>query len=125
MQARVGLAQDVKAWIQIAVEKFDRGEFSEFDLEVLLQLVANHQPTRRALVLFALDPHLNSQVVAWSDPEMDDPTLDDLPAPYETVSAALHDGWELVSAPGQGSGRDERCEGTGLVGFEYVLQRVE
>lgn len=51
-----------------------------------------------------------------------DPTSDGLP--YESVHAAIIDGWRLIQAPDvwAGIGSDEAGE---VIGFQFILEKIE
>ena len=119
------LAQEIRAWIEISIPKLDCGELSQFDFDVLRQLVVQHQPKRRALVLFSRDPHLNADIVAWTDPAVRDPTAESGAPPYDTILAAITDGWELISTPTASNDSAADSAETGIVGFEYILHRKD
>lgn len=51
-----------------------------------------------------------------------DPTLDSLP--YDSVHAAIVDGWRVVQFPDPWSGIQAQGSGE-LIGFQFVLEKIE
>ena len=81
------------------------------------------------LVLYTHSPDLNSGVVAWS---VFDGTRDEQPstaseeaAPYESVVAAMRDGWRVIQFPQQFPAHPGMEYQTSLLKFEYILEKLQ
>lgn len=116
--------REIEVWIQDASQKLEQNTLQPFDFDVLRLLIqSNLFNQQRLLYLYAKDPHLNSEVIAWSNPHDPDPPSTPQERPYMTVSQALDDGWQIVHFPQMGtvSNKNE----TTLVGCEFILQKLE
>ncbi len=86
------------------------------------------QQRQRLLYLHALKPSIRADVVgvalhepiAGSVTEVDPEAVDIL---YETVHAAMVDGWRVVHFPDQ-RGRFEDRE-IDVIGYEFILEKIE
>ena len=84
---------------------------------------------QRLLYISAESTHLQSaavsaaiyEPVAGSLTELD-PTASTLP--YDSVHAALIDGWRLIQAPDQWAGIAEESAGD-IIGFQFILEKLE
>jgi hypothetical protein len=117
------LPREVDVWIDDALRKLQSGELTAFDFEVLRYLVGAQQRRRRVLVLFTRDALIQSDVIAWNDPDVPDPPTTPESPPYRTVRDAIADGWELVTTPPPWVDPEDGI--TGALPFEYVLHRME
>jgi hypothetical protein len=86
-------------------------------------------PVRQQLLfLCAATPNPMSAVVAWS---LFDGTGGTTPMagdsdrpPYESVLAAMKDGWRVIQAPTLAAAAPGREHETGFLRFEYVLEKL-
>jgi hypothetical protein len=84
---------------------------------------------QRLLILYSAEADLASQVVGWSEY---DATRDSVPEtgqqsrpPYQSVFAAMRDGWRVVQLPQLVAPRpDDPYSGAHLKN-EYVLEKLE
>ncbi len=84
---------------------------------------------QRLLYIHAKNPSVMSGVIAMTtiEPtegfrlEIDAEQIDEWP--YETVHAAIVDGWQVVQFPMQQAAYDDRD--IDVVGYEFVLQKME
>ena len=91
-------------------------------------LSAPHSARQRLLYLHASMPSLHAPVVAAAmhepvagaltqiDPLVADP-------PYDSVAAAIVDGWRVVHFPNQRSPFEDRE--IDIVGYEFILEKLE
>lgn len=82
---------------------------------------------QRILYLNSVSRGIHSAVVAWALHEPTSgqiPTIetDGAPPPYETVHAAVVDGWRVIHFPDQRSDSDP--VEPGVLGYEFILERI-
>lgn len=85
--------------------------------------------TRQQLLFLSLaTPHLGSKVVAWSlfDGTGRTQTMagDTSEPPYESVLAAMKDGWRVIQVPALHAPPVGQEHETGFLRFEYVLEKL-
>jgi hypothetical protein len=106
------------------------GRLTLEDLDALEQLALDHQrPLRqRLLYLHASSPSIRSRVVAAAQHEPTpgsvtqiDPLAPEIP--YESVFAAILDGWRVIHFPDQRAPFDDRD--IDIVGYEFILEKRE
>ena len=125
------LAQQVEAWVDKVRAKIKGGGIIESDLDELLQSAwASSKTTRqRLLYLYAHLPSIRSgrvismalhEPVAGSITEI---TTTPQEWPYETVHAAIVDGWRVIHFPDQRAPFDDHE--IDILGFEFILQKLE
>jgi hypothetical protein len=86
--------------------------------------------TRQQLLFLSLaTPNLNSQVVAWSlfDGTGRITTMagDSEVPPYESVLAAMKDGWRVIQVPQLTAASPGQEHQTDFPRFEYVLEKLQ
>jgi len=81
------------------------------------------------LVLYAHSPDLNSKVVAWSlfdgTTEKQPSTASEKSPPYESVVAAMREGWRVIQFPQQFPAYPGTEYTTSFLKFEYILEKLE
>lgn len=112
----------VALWVAQAREKLRAGTLGEADLDALLAATAAPLARQRLLYLHAREPSVTSAVVGWAFPGEDPGGVKPL-LPYNTVLEALADGWQAIHFPQQLAPFDDRE--TDIVGFEFILQRLD
>jgi hypothetical protein len=84
---------------------------------------------QKLLILYLHSPDLNSKVVAWSAYDGTGATAstsgDAKEPPYESVVAAMHDGWRVVQFPQQFPAYPGTEYTTAYLKFEYILEKLE
>lgn len=114
------------AWIQDARRKLADGAFAPADLDALAALLGRGS-RQRLLYLHTREPSVTSAVIAMVEhdpaaaPRELSPFQDEWP--YDSVLAAMRDGWQVIHFPNQLSPFDD-CD-TDLAGYEFVLQKLE
>ena len=83
---------------------------------------------QQLLFLCAATPNLMSPIVAWSMYDGTGRTTNmagdgDRP-PYESVLAAMKDGWRVLQVPVLAAPAPGREHETGFLRFEYVLEKI-
>jgi hypothetical protein len=83
---------------------------------------------QQLLFLCLATPNLMSQVVAWSifdGTGRSSPMAGDTDQPpYESVLAAMKDGWRVIQVPTLQAAAPGREHETGHLRFEYVLEKL-
>lgn len=99
----------------------DAGDLDALEARVL---AAMPEPRRqRLLYLHAREPSVHSGVIGWAQHPGTDAGAEAGECPYATVLAAIEDGWQAIHFPQQMGPVDDRE--TDLVGFEFILQKLE
>ena len=84
---------------------------------------------QKLLVLYAHSPDLNSRTVAWSaydgTGQEKHTTGDSEGPPYESVVAAMSDGWRVVQFPQQYPAYPGMEYNTSYLRYEYILEKLE
>ena len=84
---------------------------------------------QKLLVLYAHSPDLNSRTVAWSMYDgtgLDQHTTGDSEEPpYESVVAAMRDGWRVIQFPQQYPAYPGMEYNTSYLRYEYILEKLE
>ncbi len=117
------MRHDVAEWIRAARYKAGAGEFDASDLDGLQELLA--QPRQSILYLYSKSTNMRSGVASWAFYDATEPHEPKLPsddAPYESVLAAVRDGWRVVQFPVptlyEYSELDNR-----YLGYEFILEK--
>lgn len=106
------------------------GRLTSEDLDALEKLAVGRQNSvrQRLLYLHAGSPNIRSRVVAAAlhEPVSDkitqiDPLAEEVS--YESVFAAILDGWRVIHFPDQRAPFDDRE--IDIVGYEFVLEKLE
>src|SRR5689334_18092564 len=106
------------------------GQLTPEDLDALEQQALGHLRAlrQRLLYLHASNPSIRSRVVAAALHEpipggvtQIDPLAEDIP--YESVFAAIMDGWRVIHFPDQRAPFDDRE--IDIVGYEFILEKLE
>jgi hypothetical protein len=106
------------------------GRLTLEDLEALEQQALGRQRSvrQRLLYLHASSPNIRSRVVAAALHEpvpgqitQIDPLAEE--NPYESVLAAIQDGWRVIHFPDQRAPFDDRE--IDIVGYEFILEKLE
>ena len=119
-------AETVETWGTEARRKVEEGTFGPPDLDRMVSLY--NRTRQRLLYLHAGSPSIYSNVVAaalhepvaGSITEID-PMAPELP--YETVHAAIVDGWRVIHFPSQQAFFDDRE--IDVIGYEFILEKLE
>ena len=84
---------------------------------------------QKLLVLYAHSPDLNSRTVAWSmydgTGREQHTTGDSEEPPYESVVAAMLDGWRVIQFPQQYPAYPGMEYNTSYLRYEYILEKLE
>lgn len=95
------------------------------------------QLRQKLLVLYLYNPDLNSKVVAWSmydgttQPKEGEESSyatqsgNEEEPPYDSVVAAMRDGWRVVQFPGQYPAHPGTEYQTSYLKYEYILEKLE
>jgi hypothetical protein len=115
----------IEAWVVAAREKLRAGTLAEGDLDALLSVAASDAKAQRQRLLYlhAREPSVTSAVVGWAEHPGEDPGGVKPVPPYNSVLEALADGWQAIHFPQQLAPFDDRE--TDLVGYEFILQKME
>ena len=120
----------LEEWLADARWKLAAGSLTDADLDRLAALhhSAESRLRQRLLYLHADTPSIYSRLVAAAvhEPVADavteiDPLADELP--YDTVHAAVVDGWRIIHFPQQRAPFEDRE--IDLLGYEFVLDKME
>ena len=117
------IEREVEIWIQTSLSRLEQGLLRSFDFDVLRYLVQNNSRVSRQqiLYLYARDPNINSDIIAWSDPEIPDPHSHPQEPPYPTIKAAVNDNWQIIQFPQLSESYNDID--THLIGHEFILQK--
>ena len=133
------MREAVKNWLAQSREKLAAAALSAADLDHLESLLAVSEmgaahsdaapaapPRQQVLYLYAKSTNMRSPLASWAlyDPTVpQEPTLPNAEPPYESVLAAVAEGWRVVQFPiaklyaYEGQDND-------YLGFEFVLERL-
>ena len=129
------LDERLTAWAEAAQRKVRDGGVSEADIDELLACVRQsrerqsaRQVRQRLLYLHATHPSIRAEVISSALHEPVDgpgPQIDPLAPelPYDTVFAAVRDGWRIIHFPDQRAPFDDRE--IDVLGYEFVLEKLE
>ena len=113
----------VKDWLAHCRDKLRTEVITSADLDRLGALLA--EPRQQVLYLYAKSTNMRSPLASWAlyDPTQPQaPTLPSAEPPYESVLAAVADGWRVVQFPiaklyaYEGQDND-------YLGYEFVLEK--
>ena len=94
----------VKNWLAQSREKLVTTTLSAADLNRLETLLS--EPRQQVLYLYSKSTNMRSPLASWAlyDPTVpQEPTLPNAEPPYESVLAAMADGWRVVQFPSPNS----------------------
>ena len=114
----------LQEWIDTNREKHQAGKLEDQDFDQLVELAATK--TQKILYLYSKSTSMRSQIAGWVlfDPEQpDEPELPSQDAPYDTVIAAVRDGWRIVQFPISKLYSFSDVDNDYL-GFEFVLEKL-
>ena len=112
-----------KEWLAHCRDKIRTGAITAADLDRLGHVLS--EPRQQVLYLYAKSTNMRSPLASWA---LYDPTRPQTPAlpsdepPYDSVLAAVADGWRVVQFPNaklyayEGQDND-------YLGYEFVLER--
>ena len=118
------MRESLRRWLAEGRQKLQTGEFQKRDFDRLESLL--REPCQLILYLYAKSSDPGSPVVSWSlrDPTHPvEPTLPDAEPPYESVTAAMVDGWRVVQFPISKLYRYQEQDNDYL-GFEFILEKI-
>jgi hypothetical protein len=124
--------QGVACWLSEKRAKFAAGEFSDRDFDELEALLSRApmgcevtQPRQQLLYLQTADTSPTSRVVGMRQlvpgEAHGDYPLTDGEFPYNTVMAAVEDGWRVIQFPVPPTGFSD--DTVDYLGFEFVLEK--
>lgn len=114
---------ELRSWLIESRDKVRSGAFSEADLALVEEWVA--QSPQKVLYLYSKSTNMRSPLAGWAhyDPaQSHEPTLPSQEAPYESVIDALADGWRVVQFP-RPELRSFSDVDNFYLGYEFVLER--
>ena len=118
------MREAVKEWLLQARRKLAGEPLDTADLDRLeAQRV---EPRQRVLYLYSKSTNMRSPLASWAlyDPgQPQEPTLPSAEAPYDSVIAALADGWRVVQFPIVKL-YDYEGQNNDYLGFEFVLEKI-
>ena len=84
---------------------------------------------QKLLVLYAHSPDLNSAITAWSvydgSGKEKHTTGDSDEPPYDSVVAAMREGWRVIQFPQQFPAYPGMEYNTSYLKYEYILEKLE
>ena len=113
----------VKDWLAQCRDKLRTEAITDADLDRLGDLLA--EPRQQILYLYAKSTNMRSPLASWAlydATQLQKPTLPSDEPPYESVLAAVADGWRVVQFPiaklyaYEGQDND-------YLGYEFVLEK--
>lgn len=118
------MREAVKDWLVQARKKLHDNSLATADLDHLEAQLTT--PCQQVLYLYSKSTNMRSPLASWAlyDPSRpQQPTLPSAEAPYESVLAALADGWRVVQFP---IAKLYNYEGqdNDYLGFEFVLEKI-
>lgn len=111
-------------WLATSRRKLEAGELTAADLDRLEALAVT--PTQQVLYLYSKSTNMRSSIASWmlyDATRPQEPTLPSQDVPYDSVLAAVADGWRIVQFPDaklysyQGVDND-------YLGFEFILEKM-
>lgn len=114
----------VESWISASREKLKNGRLDADDLDQLETLVS--APRHVTLYLTAGSTNMRSGIIGWAlyDPaQKHEPTLPSDEPPYDSVLAAVADGWHVVQYPIINLYPYKDLEND-YVGFDFILEKT-
>ena len=114
----------VKEWLVQAREKLRDQPLTTTDLDRLEAQL--DEPRQKVLYLYSKSTNMRSPLASWAlyDPSRpQEPTLPSAEAPYESVLAALADGWRVVQFP-IAKLYDYEGQDNDYLGFEFILEKI-
>ncbi len=114
----------VRDWLAECREKSRSEALSTADLDRLETLLVE-TPRQQVLYLYSKSTNMRSPVASWAlyDPTRpQQPVLPSAEPPYESVLAAVADGWRVVQFP-IAKLYDYEGQDNDYLGFEFVLEK--
>ena len=114
----------IKEWLATSRQKLQAGVLTAEDLDRLADLV--EQRRQLVLYLYSKSSNMRSPIASWMKydaTQPQEPTLPSQEPPYESVLAAVAEGWRIVQFPDpklyvyQGMDND-------YLGFEFILEKM-
>ena len=118
------MREAVKEWLVQARGKLADEPLATADLDRLEAQLA--KPRQRVLYLYSKSTNMRSSLASWALYDPDQPQIPTLPsaeAPYDSVLAALADGWRVVQFP-IAKLYDYEGQDNDYLGFEFVLEKI-
>lgn len=118
------MKESLRRWLAVSREKLHTDQFQKGDLDRLESLL--DQPCQLILYLYAKSSDPGSPVVSWSlrDPtEPVGPKLPEAGPPYQSVIAAMADGWRVVQFP-ISKLYHYHDQDSDYLGFEFILEKI-
>lgn len=117
------MRHDVAEWMRGAREKAEEGAVDSADLDRLQEMLA--RPLQSILYLYSKSTNMRSGVASWAfydATEPHEPKLPSADAPYESVLAAVRDGWRVVQFPVPTLYEYTELDNRYL-GYEFILEK--
>jgi hypothetical protein len=114
----------IEEWLATSRQKLADGALTAADLDRLAALVK--EPRQRVLYLYSKSTNMRSPLAAWTEYDAtkpQEPTLPSSEAPYESVLAAVADGWRIVQFPDTKLYSDQGVDND-YIGFEFILEKM-
>lgn len=111
-------------WLNNCINKLNTGDLTEGDLNGVIDVLNTEKQI--ILYLYSKSTNLRSPLGAWAlyDPTApDDPVLPSQDPPYDSVLAAVRDGWKIVQFPRPELYSFSDIENAYL-NFEYILEKI-
>lgn len=111
-------------WLKTGREKHRTGTLSDRDFDRLEQMIETKK--QKVLYLYSKSTSMRSQIAGWVlyDPDKpDDPEMPSQEAPYDSVMAAVRDGWRIVQFPISKLYNFSDVDNDYL-GYEFVLEKM-
>ncbi len=114
----------IAQWLATSRQKLSDGILTSEDLDQLEDLT--RAPTQLVLYLYSKSTNMGSGIASWmlcDATKPQEPTLPSQEVPYDSVLAAVADGWRIVQFPDaklysyQGVDND-------YLGFEFILEKM-
>ncbi|MAF12409.1 hypothetical protein CMK11_18340 [Candidatus Poribacteria bacterium] len=119
------MRDDVTQWIRSARGKLCSDALTDADLDDLAALL--REPRQVILYLYSKSTNMRSAVAGWVSYDPSEPPAPKLPSdepPYESVMAAMGDGWRVVQFPVPTLYEYSELDNSYL-GYEFVLEKWE
>ena len=113
----------VREWLRSSREKLAGGDLTEADLQDLERLLDD--ATQKILYLYSKSTNMRSPLAGWALYDATQPHEPALPSqdpPYDSVIAAIADGWRVIQLP-RPELRTFSDVDNFYVGYEFILER--
>jgi hypothetical protein len=114
----------IKEWLAASRQKLDANQLTAADLDRLESLVK--EPRQLVLYLYSKSTNMRSSLASWmlyDATKPQEPTLPQDQPSYESVLAALADGWRIVHFPDAKLYAYHGVDNDYL-GFEFILEKM-